>query len=224
MDDGEPSVQQMPNLLQGLWQLLAATGLPLPLVPHRGTCRMSSHDNVRMQHGPPCSVHPAGTAFLWSATATPHFPMGCFLISHFPSHLFCTTDNFLIFPPSFPPTPAFPGGLSKNYENNPKPTAGLLSDGNALSANVPANTSPIVVLVNFKSGNNDGVKFARMFKRLLNPLQIFDLTQGGPSPGLSLLKSCDSFRVVGCGGDGTIGWILQEADKLGIRHVRLVLA
>ena len=24
---------------------------------------------------------------------------------------------------------------------------------------------------------------------------------------------------MGCGGDGTIGWILQEADKLGVTNV-----
>ncbi len=36
---------------------------------------------------------------------------------------------------------------------------------------------------------------------------------------LLLLRDCGSFRAVGCGGDGTIGWILQEADKLGVVNV-----
>jgi hypothetical protein len=40
---------------------------------------------------------------------------------------------------------------------------------------------------------------------------------------LLLLRDCGSFRALGCGGDGTIGWILQEADKLGVVNVSVLL-
>lgn len=82
---------------------------------------------------------------------------------------------------------------------------------------------PIIVFVNPKSGSNDGVQLMRLFKRLLNPAQVFDLTHGGPSRGLALLKHTQTFRALGCGGDGTIGWILQEADKMGIHNCQLAM-
>jgi diacylglycerol kinase (ATP) len=40
-----------------------------------------------------------------------------------------------------------------------------------------------LVFVNSKSGDNQGVKFLRRFKQLLNPAQVFDLMNGGPGLG-----------------------------------------
>lgn len=47
----------------------------------------------------------------------------------------------------------------------------------------PSYSSPLLVLVNSKSGDNQGVKFLRRFKQLLNPAQVFDLMIGGPQLG-----------------------------------------
>ncbi|GAB1605280.1 diacylglycerol kinase delta-like isoform X1 [Argonauta hians] len=80
----------------------------------------------------------------------------------------------------------------------------------------PAGTSPLLVFVNSKSGDNQGVKFLRRFKQLLNPAQIFDLMNGGPYPGLRLFQKFNQFRILVCGGDGSIGWVLTEIDKLDI--------
>ena len=86
----------------------------------------------------------------------------------------------------------------------------------------PNNVSPLIVFVNPKSGGNQGVRVMRMFKGLLNPVQIYDLSRGGPAAGLEIIKGREGpSRALGCGGDGTIGWILQEADKLGINQMQL---
>ncbi|GCB66694.1 hypothetical protein scyTo_0012047, partial [Scyliorhinus torazame] len=81
-------------------------------------------------------------------------------------------------------------------------------------------TSPLLVLVNSKSGDNQGVKFLRKFKQLLNPAQVFDLMIGGPHLGLRLFQKFATFRILACGGDGSVGWVLSEIDKLGLHKQR----
>ncbi|XP_047241383.1 diacylglycerol kinase delta isoform X1 [Girardinichthys multiradiatus] len=76
--------------------------------------------------------------------------------------------------------------------------------------------SPLLVLVNSKSGDNQGVKFLRKFKQLLNPAQVFDLMNGGPELGLRLFQKFVTFRILVCGGDGSVGWVLSELDKLNL--------
>lgn len=51
----------------------------------------------------------------------------------------------------------------------------------------------------------------------LNPRQVFDLSHGGPRAGLELYKKVPNLRILACGGDGTVGWILSEIDSLGIK-------
>ncbi|XP_048400216.1 diacylglycerol kinase eta isoform X1 [Stegostoma tigrinum] len=77
-------------------------------------------------------------------------------------------------------------------------------------------SSPLLVLVNSKSGDNQGVKFLRKFKQLLNPAQVFDLMIGGPHLGLRLFQKFATFRILACGGDGSVGWVLSEIDKMGL--------
>uniref|UniRef100_A0A7N4PE80 Diacylglycerol kinase n=1 Tax=Sarcophilus harrisii TaxID=9305 RepID=A0A7N4PE80_SARHA len=80
----------------------------------------------------------------------------------------------------------------------------------------PSCTSPLLVFVNSKSGDNQGVKFLRRFKQLLNPAQVFDLMNGGPHLGLRLFQKFDTFRILVCGGDGSVGWVLSEIDSLNL--------
>uniref|UniRef100_A0A672LBZ0 Diacylglycerol kinase n=1 Tax=Sinocyclocheilus grahami TaxID=75366 RepID=A0A672LBZ0_SINGR len=78
------------------------------------------------------------------------------------------------------------------------------SDGFWKATCPPSCASPLLVFVNSKSGDNQGVKFLRRFKQLLNPAQVFDLVNGGPHLGLRLFQKFDNFRILVCGGDGSV--------------------
>ncbi|KAK3907640.1 Diacylglycerol kinase eta, partial [Frankliniella fusca] len=80
----------------------------------------------------------------------------------------------------------------------------------------PQGCSPLLVFVNSKSGDNQGVRFLRRFKQLLNPAQVFDLIGTGPGLGLRLFRHFDPFRILICSGDGSVGWVLSEIDRLNM--------
>ncbi|XP_029283010.1 diacylglycerol kinase zeta-like isoform X2 [Cottoperca gobio] len=73
---------------------------------------------------------------------------------------------------------------------------------------------PLLVFVNPKSGGNQGAKIIQSFMWYLNPRQVFDLTKGGPREGLELYAKVPNLRILACGGDGTVGWILSMLDEL----------
>ncbi|XP_017562165.1 diacylglycerol kinase zeta isoform X2 [Pygocentrus nattereri] len=76
---------------------------------------------------------------------------------------------------------------------------------------------PLLVFVNPKSGGNQGTKIIRSFMWYLNPRQVFDLTQGGPKEGLEMYRKVPKLRILVCGGDGTVGWILSVLDELQLK-------
>lgn len=36
------------------------------------------------------------------------------------------------------------------------------------------------------------------------------------APSLRLFQKFDNFRILVCGGDGSVGWVLSEIDKLNL--------
>ncbi|XP_056102140.1 diacylglycerol kinase epsilon [Rhinichthys klamathensis goyatoka] len=79
--------------------------------------------------------------------------------------------------------------------------------------------TPVLILANTRSGNNMGEVLLGEFRTLLNPVQVFDLSELPPSKALQLctLLPPGSVRVLVCGGDGTVGWVLDAIDTMKLK-------
>lgn len=79
---------------------------------------------------------------------------------------------------------------------------------------LPQDSRPLLVFINGKSGARNGPSLRRRLNMLLNPIQIFELSASqGPEVGLQLFQNVKHFRILVCGGDGTVAWVLDAIEK-----------
>jgi len=76
------------------------------------------------------------------------------------------------------------------------------------------NQYTIIAFVNGKSGGQQGAKVKQKLEEVLKTDHVFDLSQGGPEPGLKNFAHHKNLRVIACGGDGTVCWVMSVLDKL----------
>ncbi|XP_047332844.1 diacylglycerol kinase 2 [Impatiens glandulifera] len=80
--------------------------------------------------------------------------------------------------------------------------------------NLPPDASPLLVFINTKSGAQNGSSLRRRLNMLLNPVQVFEVSSSqGPEVGLKFFSGVKSFKVLVCGGDGTVAWVLDAIEK-----------
>lgn len=102
------------------------------------------------------------------------------------------------------------GGLLGSYPANPVQHPEL----NPELADMKNSLELIIAFVNPKSGGQKGRVVFERLKNYLHKDNVFDLTKGGPKPGLEKHKDKKNLRVIACGGDGTVGWVLSVIDEI----------
>lgn len=80
----------------------------------------------------------------------------------------------------------------------------------------------LVAFVNFNSGGKAGKKLVPVLQRQLGSDRVFNLAKGGPQGPLIQFQHpqhVTRLRVMACGGDGTVNWILSTLNSLNMTHV-----
>ena len=82
-----------------------------------------------------------------------------------------------------------------------------------------ASFTPLLVFVNSRSGPQQGHFLISQLRGLLNPVQVWDLADGGPEEILeSFSSSFSRLRILVCGGDGTVSWIVSTIEKMKLQR------
>lgn len=83
--------------------------------------------------------------------------------------------------------------------------------------NDPDEWTPLFVFANSKSGNNDAEAIIHSLTTVLNPLQIIEMNKMNPDMVAQWMAEYShfvKFKILVCGGDGSVGWILESLSKV----------
>jgi len=85
---------------------------------------------------------------------------------------------------------------------------------------------PLLAFVNPRSGGGQGIKVLQELRLLLHHVQVVDLQEESPEAALRWwsktaagAQGTQRYRVLICGGDGTVGWILSMLQQLDLEYV-----
>ena len=91
----------------------------------------------------------------------------------------------------------------------------ILPDSNGyVFTDLGKESAPLICFVNSRSGGNQGKVLIRQLKRVLNPIQVWDLADGGPEKVLKSFVDVPKSRILVCGGDGTVAWIMGALESM----------
>ncbi|KAG7386213.1 hypothetical protein PHYPSEUDO_000534 [Phytophthora pseudosyringae] len=76
-------------------------------------------------------------------------------------------------------------------------------------------TTPLLIFINSRSGGKMGLHVLRQVRQWLNPVQVYDLSHQSPIEPLRRFIGLPRLRILVCGGDGTVGWVLSALDEIG---------
>lgn len=104
--------------------------------------------------------------------------------------------------------------LTRSASINQKDDSQVIRKQRYAILDLPADARPLLVFINKKSGAQQGDSLRLRLNMLLNPVQVFELSAAqGPEVGLYMFRKVPHFRILVCGGDGTVGWVLNAIDK-----------
>ncbi|CAI5743286.1 unnamed protein product [Peronospora destructor] len=121
-------------------------------------------------------------------------------------------------PPAILPTSNLRGEAANGWESAPAVASIVVSGSDGLPYDLvepPKQTTPLLVFINSRSGGKMGLHVLRHIRKLLNPVQVYDLSHQSPIEPLRRFIGLPRLRILVCGGDGTVGWVLGALDEIG---------
>lgn len=125
----------------------------------------------------------------------------------------------------------FAGNIFRTLSKKNKDIKEKISDDSEIEPNTDITfnfadktKSPVIVLVNKKSGGQAGNEYLKNFYMLLNPLQVISILDEGLDRtflsilGLKIFQHIKNLRIVVGGGDGTVCSVLNYLTSGAVEH------